>query len=151
MLSGTEHIALYTLLVVRAKVSRSEPAFRLELMASLWGRCGRETYSKPSKSEEENSCHQQKRKWLEWGQPQSLMNSFFLQALFPSPHKGKTKQGTCTLSHNWRGKQSHRRLLRWPWVYFMVFSYTDFTHSGLFEWQRALAFFWLVGFWIHWS
>lgn len=51
------------------------------------------------------------RKESDWNEAnqQSVMNSFSLQALFPSPTKeNKTKQDTCAPPHKWRGKQSHR-------------------------------------------
>lgn len=65
----------------------------LLLVLSLWLSSGElwleGMYSKPSKSEEENSCHQQKRKWLEWSQPTVSYEFLLPSGLISLPHKGK--------------------------------------------------------------
>lgn len=83
-------------------------------MAELRGRRGGERRV-PNLLNQKRKTAVTSRKESDWNEAnqQSVMNSFSLQALFPSPTKeNKTKQDTCTPPHNWRGKQSHSRLLR---------------------------------------
>lgn len=89
---------------------------------SLWlssGRRGREGLI-PDLLNQKRKTAVTSRKESDWNEAsqQSVINSFSLQALFPSPTKeNKTKQDTCILPHNWHEKQSHGRLLRWLHVY----------------------------------
>lgn len=107
---GRQHTALQTFLlcVFRSHQTRS---------LSLWLSSGRRGWEGciPNLLKQKRKTAVTSRKESDWNEAnqQSVMNSFSLQALFPSPRKeNKTKQDTCTLPHKWRGKQSHRRLLR---------------------------------------
>ena len=112
--------------------------------------------SKSSKSEEENSCHQQKRKWLEWSQPTVSYEFLLPQALFPPSQKeNKIKQDTCTLPHNQRGKQSPAGFCG-DLGSLLPFSLVLSSHSQgtptcreKGHWVRFGILFNCMGFWIH--
>lgn len=102
------------LLCVFCSHQTRSPAVGSEFVAELRGRRGWEGCI-PNLLNQKRKTAVTSRKESDWNEAnqQSVMNSFSLQALFPSPTKeNKTKQDTCAPPHKWRGKQSHRRLLR---------------------------------------
>lgn len=103
-----------------------------QFVAELRGRCGRERLT-PNLLNQRRKTAVTSRKESDWNEAnqQSVMNSFSLQALFPSPTKeNKTKQDTCTLPLNWRGKQGRRRLLMRPELISVLLPDIKLSQSG---------------------